>query len=92
MIKSFKHKGLEQLFTSGVESGVRPDHVTKLRAQLTALNTATNITDMDIPGWRLHVLKGKLKGYWAIDVNKNWRVVFTFTDGHAYVVNYEDYH
>ena len=50
------------------------------------------IEDMDIPGYRLHELKGKLKDHWAIDVSKNWRIVFRFEDGDAYVVNYEDYH
>ncbi|MBT3041093.1 MAG: type II toxin-antitoxin system RelE/ParE family toxin [Candidatus Thiodiazotropha endolucinida] len=47
---------------------------------------------MDIPGFRLHPLTGKLEGHWAIDVNRNWRIVFRFEDGDAYVVNYEDYH
>ena len=47
---------------------------------------------MDVPGWRLHPLKGNKKTLWAIFVNKNWRIVFKFEDGHAYVVNYEDYH
>lgn len=50
------------------------------------------IGDMDIPGWRLHSLGGDRKGLWAITVNKNWRVVFAFKDGHAHIVNYEDYH
>jgi proteic killer suppression protein len=92
MIKSFKHKGLEKLFTKGVKSGVQPDHVIKLIDQLTALHTAMSVDDMDLPGWRLHELKGKLKGHWAITVNKNWRVVFRFENGDAYIVNYEDYH
>ncbi|MCF6336013.1 MAG: type II toxin-antitoxin system RelE/ParE family toxin, partial [Spirochaetales bacterium] len=64
----------------------------KLRDQLTFLNTAMSIDDMDIPGWRLHPLKGRKKNLWSITVNKNWRIVFKFEDGHAYVVNYEDYH
>jgi proteic killer suppression protein len=92
MIKNFKHKGLEKLFTKGVKSGVQPDHAVKLIDQLTALHTAMSLDDMDLPGWRLHELKGKLKGHWAITVNKNWRVVFRFENGDAYVVNYEDYH
>lgn len=92
MIKSFKHKGLEKLFTKGITSGVRADHVRKLTDQLTALHTATTIEDINIPGWRLHTLGGDRKGLWAIDVNKNWRVVFYFESGNAYIVNYEDYH
>lgn len=92
MIKSFKHKGLEKLFTKGIASGVRADHVRKLKDQLTALHTATILEDMDIPGWRLHCLSGDRQGEWAIYVNKNWRVVFRFENGNAYIVNYEDYH
>lgn len=92
MIKSFEHKGLEKFFTKGIKSGLQATHAVKLNDQLTALHTATVIDDMDIPGWRLHPLKGKLKGLWAVTVNKNWRIVFKFKDGHAYVVNYEDYH
>ncbi|MES9894067.1 MAG: type II toxin-antitoxin system RelE/ParE family toxin [Candidatus Thiodiazotropha endolucinida] len=47
---------------------------------------------MDKPGYRLHPLKGKLKVHWTIDVSENWRIVFKFENGNAYVVNYEDYH
>jgi len=50
------------------------------------------VEDMSIPGWRLHSLKGDRAGFWAVSVSGNWRVVFEFKDGHAYVVNYEDYH
>ena len=60
--------------------------------QLAALNTAQDIDDMDIPGFKLHPLKGKLKGRWSISVSENWRVTFEFRDGNAYVLDYEDYH
>ncbi|MBS0423394.1 MAG: type II toxin-antitoxin system RelE/ParE family toxin [Proteobacteria bacterium] len=60
--------------------------------RLAFLHAAVTIDDMNIPGYRLHQLKGELEGHWAIDVNKNWRIVFRFEDGDAYVVNYEDYH
>ena len=60
--------------------------------QLAALDTARVIEDMDIPGFRLHPLKGKLAGRWAISVSGNWRVTFEFRDGNAFVLNYEDYH
>lgn len=60
--------------------------------RLSALNTAICIDDMDLPGFRLHPLKGKMDGFWSIDVNKNWRITFEFIDGDAYIVNYEDYH
>ncbi len=60
--------------------------------QLTALDTATTIDDMDLPGFRLHPLKGDQKGRWAVTVNGNWRVTFEFADDDAYVIDYEDYH
>ena len=92
MIKSFKHKGLKTFYETGNKSGIKRSHNKKLRIQLTALNTATCIEDMDLPGFRLHSLKGKRKGLWAIDVSKNWRIVFRFDEGNVYVVDYEDYH
>ena len=61
MIKSFEHKGLERFFTKGTKSGIQASHAVKLRDQLTFLNTAMTIDDMDIPGWRLHPLKGRNK-------------------------------
>ena len=92
MIKSFKHKGLEKFFTTGSIAGIQPSHVRRLEERLQALHTATMIDDMDLPGWRLHELKGNRAGQWSITVSGNWRVVFEFVDSHAYVVSYEDYH
>jgi proteic killer suppression protein len=92
MIKSFKHKGLKKFFETGSVAGIRPTHKQKLRMRLIALDTAISIDDVDLPGFRLHPLKGKREGLWAIDVSKNWRITFEFIDGDAYVVNYEDYH
>lgn len=92
MIKSFRHKGLEKLFETGSRAGIQPHHAKRLRMQLAALDTSQNIEDMDIPGFRLHPLKGSDKGRWSIWVNGNWRLTFEFIDGHAYVLDYEDYH
>lgn len=92
MIKSFKHKGLKQFFTKGSTAGINPEHALRLEERLQALHTALSVEDMDIPGWRLHSLKGDHDGLWAINVSRNWRIVFMFKDGHAYIVNYEDYH
>ena len=92
MIKSFNHKGLERFFETGSTRGIQTKHSTKLRMQLSALDTAQAIEDVDVPGYRLHSLKGTRKGLWSITVNGNWRVTFKFTDGNAYIVNYEDYH
>ncbi len=59
---------------------------------LVALETAQTIADMDVPGFNLHALKGHGKGRWSVWVNGNWRVTFEFREGHAYVLDYEDYH
>jgi proteic killer suppression protein len=92
MIKSFKHKGLEQFFESGTTRGIQSSHTQKLRMQLAALDTAHAIEDLDVPGYRLHPLKGNRKGIWSITVNGNWRITFEFNEGNVYIVNYEDYH
>jgi toxin HigB-1 len=92
MIKSFRHKGLRRLFESGSSSGVQPTHAKRLRMQWAALDTARTSDDMDIPGFRLHQLKGEMRGRWSITVSGNWRMTFEFQNGNAYVVDYEDYH
>ncbi len=92
MIKSFRHKGLRTLFESGSTVGVQPIHAKRLRMQLAALDSAQSIDDMDIPGFRLHALKGRMTGRWSITVNGNWRVTFEFQAGNAYFLDYEDYH
>ncbi len=92
MIKSFKHKGLEKFYTTGSKKGIQATHATYLRMQLTSLDTAHCIEDLNIPGYRLHQLKGSKKGLWSITVSGNWRVTFEFHYGHVYIVNYEDYH
>lgn len=92
MIKDFRHKGLRLFFESGDVRGVQARHINRLRMQLSALDTATEISDMDIPGYRLHLLKGKRKGIWTISVSGNWRLTFEFTDGNVYLLDYEDYH
>jgi len=92
MIKSFGHKGLRRFYETGNAAGVQTTHRKRLRLQLAALDTAVTIEDMDIPGFRLHPLKGDSKGRWSISVSGNWRITFEFRDGNVYVVNYEDYH
>ncbi|MCR9191936.1 MAG: type II toxin-antitoxin system RelE/ParE family toxin [Gammaproteobacteria bacterium] len=92
MIRSFKLKGLKLFFEKGICSGIQAKHRGKLRLQLSALQTAQYIEDMDLPGYNLHLLKGQRKDFWSITVNGNWRMTFVFDDGDAYIVNYEDYH
>lgn len=92
MIKSFRHKGLRKFFESGSAAGIQPDHVKRLRMLSVALDTSQFIEDMNVPGFRLHPLKGAARGRWSVWVNGNWRLTFEFKDGHAYVLDYEDYH
>ena len=92
MIQSFRHKGLRKFFESGGAAGIQPHHAKRLRMLLAALDTALNIEDMNVPGFRLHPLKGSERGRWSVWVNGNWRLTFEFKDGHAYVLDYEDYH
>jgi toxin HigB-1 len=92
MIKSFRHKGLRRFYEAGSTAGIQASHKKRLRIQLAALDTAGTIEDMDIPGFKLHPLKGNKKGLWSISVSGNWRLTFDFKDGNTYIVNYEDYH
>lgn len=92
MIKSFCHAGIERFFRTGSKSGIQPKHAKRLRLQLTNLDAATGPNDMDLPGWRLHPLKGDLRGYWAVWVDENWRLTFRFDGAHAELVDYQDYH
>jgi proteic killer suppression protein len=92
MIKGFRHKGLADFFHTGNARKVQAKHAKRLRMILTMLNAATHARQMDAPGLRLHPLKGKPEGRWAVDVDKNYRVIFRFEEGHAYEVDYGDYH
>ena len=69
-----------------------PEHVKKLRNILARLDASRVVSDMDLPGFRLHPLHGDLKGHWAVTVCANWRVIFKFADGDASEVDYVDYH
>ena len=92
MIRHFKHKGLARFFRTGSTAGIRGSHVNKIRLILARLNASANIRDMDLPGLRLHALKGDRSGIWSVTVSGNWRITFRFIDGDAEVVDYEDYH
>jgi proteic killer suppression protein len=92
VIRSFRHKGLKRLFENGETKGVRADHVNKVENILAVLNRARKPEDMNLPGFRLHRLKGDLKDFWSVTVRANWRVIFRFDQGDAYDVDYIDYH
>jgi len=92
MIRSFRHKGVEQFFRTGSKRGIQAKHAERLRKQLFALDNAKSARDMNAPGWRLHSLHGDLKDHWAIDVGGNWRLTFSFAGEDAVLVDYQDYH
>lgn len=92
MIRNFRHKGLERFFFHDDKSGIQPKHEKRIRRILTKLDTATDIKDMNAPGYDLHKLKGKYEGFWAVKVDENYRIIFRFEDGDAFDVDYLDYH
>ncbi len=92
MIRTIRHKGLRRLYEENDPSGVIAEHVVKLRDILARLDAACIVSDMDLPGFKLHPLKGELKGFWALTVRANWRVIFRFADRDALDVDYLDYH
>jgi len=92
MIKSFKHKGLERFYIRGTTAGIQVAHAKRLRLILSNLDQAESPDDMDLPGLRLHPLRGDKKGVWSVSVSGNWRVRFRFNGRDAEIVNYEDYH
>ena len=92
VIRSFRHKGLERYFRTGSKAGIQPKHAGRLRLQLGRLDAAMKAADMNLPGWRLHVLKGDLAGHWAVWVDENWRLTFMFDKDDVVLVDYRDYH
>lgn len=92
MIKSFRHRGLKRLFERDDGSRLPPDMVDRITGILAALSAAGLPEDMDRPSLRLHRLSGDRSGQWAVTVRSNWRITFEFSDGHAHVVDFTDYH
>jgi proteic killer suppression protein len=92
MIQGFRHKGLRLLFEKGDRRRIQADHADKIERVLARLDEASEVGDMDLPGFRLHRLRGDLAGFWSVTVSGNWRVVFRFTGGHARDVDLIDYH
>lgn len=92
MIISFAHKGLERFYRKGNAAGIQPQHAGRLRLILSNLDQAARPPDMDLPGLRLHPLKGGRNGSWSVSVSANWRVTFRFVGADVELVNYEDYH
>jgi proteic killer suppression protein len=92
MIKGFKHRGLKRLYERGDRRGIRPDLVDTVQEILTVLDDADTPQALNLPGYRLHQLKGDLKGFWAVTVRANWRIMFRFERTDAFDVELTDYH
>lgn len=92
MIRSFRHKGLKRLYQDDDARGLNADHVEKLRRILARLDIAKVPQELDLPGYRLHPLKGDLEGFWSVTVQANWRVVFRMEEGQVFDADYTDYH
>jgi proteic killer suppression protein len=92
MIRSFRHRGLKRLYERGDHTGIRPDLLETVERILTVLDAATTPQALDLPRYRLHPLKGDLRGLWSVTVRANWRIIFRFDDGDALDVELIDYH
>lgn len=92
MILSFKHKGLEQFFTTGRKAGIQAKHSKKLTLILGRLNASSKPEDMNLSGLFLYSLSGQRNELWSVRVNGNWHITFQFNGKNAEIVNYEDYH
>jgi toxin HigB-1 len=92
MIRSFRHRGLKRLYEQGDRSQIRADMLVKVENILAKLDTSNIPEKMDLPGHRLHPLKGDLKGFWAVTVRANWRIIWRFEGEDAVDVDLIDYH
>jgi toxin HigB-1 len=92
MIRSFRRKGLKHIYEDADPRGVMAEHVVKLRDILVRLDAAHAPADMDLPGFRLHALRGEMKGSWSVTIRANWRVTFRFSDRDTFDIDYLDYH
>ena len=92
MIVGFRHRGLQRLFVKGDRRRVAPQIIAKVERVLARLDVAAGPADMNLPGFRLHPLKGELDGFWSVTVSANWRVVFRFDGPDVHDVDLIDYH
>ncbi|MCY3729291.1 MAG: type II toxin-antitoxin system RelE/ParE family toxin [Nitrospira sp.] len=92
MIRTLRHRGLKRLYERGDPSRVRADQAARIALALADLDDASMPSDLDLPGYRLHRLKGNLERFWSISISGNWRIIFRFEEGDAYDVDLVDYH
>ncbi len=92
MIKNFRSKGLQLLFEDDDGRKLPADMLARIMLILSVLHAASNIEGIDVPTFRLHPLKGALKGHFAVTVRANWRITFRFDGGDVFDVDFVDYH
>lgn len=92
MIRNFRHKGLRHLYEKASGKGLSAEMAPKIERMLARLDVATRPDMMNLPGYRLHPLKGELRGFWSVWVTGNWRMIFRFDGGHVCDVDLVDYH
>jgi len=92
MIRSFRHKALEHFFRTGSKADIDTHNAPRLRLQLGMLEAAASPADMNMPGWRLHPLRGEREGLWAVRVDRMWRLTFAFRGTDAIDVDYLNCH
>ena len=92
MIRSFRHPGLKRLYERGDPGRIGADLAERVAVALADLDEAGKPSDLKLPGYRLHPLKGNLKGFWSISITANWRIIFRFGEGDATDVDLIDYH
>jgi proteic killer suppression protein len=90
--RSFKHRGLKRLYELDDRGGIRADLIRTIEEILGRLDEAEGPSAMNLPGYRLHPLKGGLKGFWSVTVRANWRIIFRFNGTDAFDVELTDYH
>jgi proteic killer suppression protein len=92
MIKTFKHKGLELFFTKGSFRGIPAQYAARIERMLDRLDASKEAEDMNMPGYKFHMLKGDRKSEFAVSVTGNLRITFEFNQEDAINVGLEDYH
>jgi proteic killer suppression protein len=92
MILRFRHRGLKRFFEDDDRRGLNPQHADVVARILARLDRAAQPRDMDLPGWRLHPLRGEYASFWSVTVRANWRIIFRFEGPDATDVDYLDYH
>jgi proteic killer suppression protein len=92
MIKHIRHRGLKRFYEDDDRRGLNPEHVEKISVILARLDRAAKSDDMDLPGLRLHLLRGDLAGFWSVTIRANWRIIFRFDAADVTDVDLVDYH